>query len=292
MKETPTEILNELFNKLAKNKVLFDLKKKEHKPILTKALFISFILSLGAIALLLKDLKLALSLMLVIGVHEFGHLWVAKKMDLNTNGFIFIPLFGGAASISYHNNAYNNFMAIIGGPIFGLILNIFLAIVHLYTKNEWVASTVRINTIINMFNLLPLGILDGGKIFRYIMASFPPIIGFFGLVLSYVFMVGFFLYYFSNPVLLLLIVFFGIGEFLSDYNQLEFYEVIQKDKKMFWDMFRYAEIRLHNKETSSDYNLVVTYKGKEVCRPLSGVDSIFALITWITTAILLILIYV
>lgn len=125
---------------------------------------ISMLISLGAYAYM-YGWKFAVALVYLIFVHESGHLFAAKKIKLPTTPAIFIPFVGAAIGMKERPNSAKDeaFLAYMG-PLFGMLA--FLPAIPLYmlTKEPFWAFVIVLGSIINLFNLIPITPLDGGRI--------------------------------------------------------------------------------------------------------------------------------
>ncbi len=117
--------------------------------------------------------QMGVSLVVFIGIHEYGHLWAMKKCGIRTRGMFFIPGFGAVAVAdekfgSARNEAYIALM----GPIFGIIGFIapMLLVFWQTGENVW-AAVAGFMTLINLLNLLPVHPLDGGRVFKALAYS-------------------------------------------------------------------------------------------------------------------------
>lgn len=125
---------------------------------------ISMAVSLSAYALFF-GWKFALALVYLIFVHEMGHLVAARRKGIATSPAMFIPFVGAMISMKEQpRDAATEAYLAYGGPLAGLIS--FLPAVLLYQMNEepfW-ALVIYLGATINLFNLLPVSPLDGGRI--------------------------------------------------------------------------------------------------------------------------------
>lgn len=108
-----------------------------------------------------------LDILILIGVlffHELGHLLFMKIFGYGDLRVFFIP-FLGAAAMGKHDSASQVKKAIVSimGPVPGIILAILL-FEMIPEKNTHVAQAINTLLFINMFNLLPLTPLDGGRL--------------------------------------------------------------------------------------------------------------------------------
>ena len=129
--------------------------------------------------------KFALAIMLMIGWHEYGHLCAMKWQGMKTKGFYFLPFLGGVA-VGTSDYPDRKGLAIVAlmGPIFGLVLSaIALALYQLSADPLW-AAIAGWWAFINLFNLLPILPLDGGKVLSAIALSIHSKIGLWILTLG------------------------------------------------------------------------------------------------------------
>lgn len=116
--------------------------------------------------------QFAVILMLSLGIHESGHVWAMRRCGIPTKGFYFIPFLGGAAiseesARSRSDEAFVVFM----GPIFGLGVALAFALGHVVTGSPLLAAAASWTALVNLFNLLPVNPLDGGRLMTAVMFS-------------------------------------------------------------------------------------------------------------------------
>ena len=129
--------------------------------------------------------QFSLMIMISLFVHESGHLWAMRRCGLKTKGIYFIP-FLGAASVAdgtFKTRRDEAYIAIMG-PIWGFILAAIVAIMYVTTKNTLFAATAGWMATINLFNLLPVNPLDGGRILKSITFSINSTLGFTFLIIG------------------------------------------------------------------------------------------------------------
>ena len=122
------------------------------------------LLSIGAYALLF-GWQFALGFVLLIFVHECGHVIVAKKFGLKVGAPVFIPFVGAAIMLKEQpQNAWVEAWVGIGGPIFGALGALACnAFGEAFNAPLFIALASS-GYFLNLFNLLPVGMLDGGRI--------------------------------------------------------------------------------------------------------------------------------
>ena len=109
--------------------------------------------------------KFAVGFVLLLLVHECGHLLVAKKFGLKVGAPVFIPFMGAFIALKdVPKNAWIEACVGIGGPMLGslgaLLCNSLGEIFH---APVFIALAFM-GYFLNLFNLTPVGMLDGGRI--------------------------------------------------------------------------------------------------------------------------------
>jgi len=109
--------------------------------------------------------KFAVGFVLLLLIHECGHLIVARKFGLKVGAPIFIPFMGAFIALKEApKNAWMEACVGIGGPILGslgaLVCNSLgeLLGAPIFFALAWFGY------FLNLFNLTPVGMLDGGRI--------------------------------------------------------------------------------------------------------------------------------
>ncbi len=118
--------------------------------------------------------QFAVAIMWAIGVHEMGHVWAMRRTGMKTPGFYFIPIFGGAAIGERATSEWQDVYITAMGPTWGILSAIPPIIMYFITGNPlWAAICGGIG-LINLFNLLPIYPLDGGRLMNSIFTSVAP----------------------------------------------------------------------------------------------------------------------
>lgn len=98
-------------------------------------------------------------------VHECGHLIVAKKFGLNVGAPVFIPFMGAFIALKEApRNAWMEACVGIGGPILGTIGALLCNSIGELTDVPIFFALAWFGYFLNLFNLTPVGMLDGGRI--------------------------------------------------------------------------------------------------------------------------------
>jgi Zn-dependent protease len=107
----------------------------------------------------------AVGLVLMIFIHEMGHVVEIRRQGMHATAPIFIPFFGAAIFQRSHAQSPMRQAQIgIAGPLAGTIgATVAFA---LYGETHWVVLLMwaYYGFLINLFNMIPFGMLDGGWI--------------------------------------------------------------------------------------------------------------------------------
>ena len=125
---------------------------------------ITMMVSLGAYAAL-YGWKFGVAVVYLIFVHEMGHLVAARIKGIQTSPAFFIPFVGAMISMKERpkDAATEAFLA-YGGPLAGLISFLPAALLYETTGEPFWALVTFLGAMINLFNLIPVTPLDGGRI--------------------------------------------------------------------------------------------------------------------------------
>lgn len=141
--------------------------------------------------------RFALGFVVLLFVHELGHVAEAKRQGLKTGGVYFIPFLGAVMLLKQQSkNAAQAAWLGLAGPIVGSAAAAAAWIVGLAIDSDlWVALGFT-GFLLNLFNLIPVMPLDGG----WATAVFHPLFWAFGLAgLVALFLV------FPSPIILIIV---------------------------------------------------------------------------------------
>jgi Zn-dependent protease len=139
---------------------------------------------------------------LLLLLHELGHVIQLRREGIKASAPMFIPFLGAVISAkSMGDDAAAEARVGLAGPVLGTIATLVPLGVWLATGDDLWRALAYIGFLINLFNLLPVLPLDGGRA----MAALSPWVwfaGFAGLIALTVF--------FPNPILILVLLFGGM----------------------------------------------------------------------------------
>lgn len=116
-------------------------------------------------------LEFALVLIGVLVFHEYGHLRAMKKCGLPTKGMYLIPFVGGLAVGDMPKTRWQDVYISMMGPVYGLIMTVAFYIVYLVTDSHFAGLVASTSALLNLFNLIPVYPLDGGRVVKSLVFS-------------------------------------------------------------------------------------------------------------------------
>jgi Zn-dependent protease len=158
----------------------------------------SMLVSIAAYSLI-WGWRFAAGFVVLLLIHELGHYIQLRREGVTPSGMLFIPFLGavvGARSLG--GNALAEARVGLAGPIIGSLAAAACIPVHHLTGNDMFLALAFLGFFLNLFNLLPVVPLDGGRA----MAAMAPWTWFVGLAA-----IAVLAFTFPNPVILLILVF-------------------------------------------------------------------------------------
>jgi Zn-dependent protease len=126
--------------------------------------FGSIFIAVGAYALI-WGWKFGVGVVLLILLHELGHYIEAKREGLNPKLPVFIPFLG--AYVQYtRGNPWQTVRVAIAGPIFGGLAALVCYVIGRTQGSDLWLALAYFGFFLNLFNLIPFGIFDGGAVWR------------------------------------------------------------------------------------------------------------------------------
>jgi Zn-dependent protease len=157
----------------------------------------SMLVSLAAWTLL-YPWQVALGFVLLIFVHEMGHVLEARRQGLPVSAPVFIPFLGAFITMrEMPHNVWREAQVALAGPIIGSLGAAAVWLVAEARDSEVLTVIAHIGFFINLFNLLPIVPLDGGRA----AAAIHPALWLVGLAgLAALVVVS------PNPILILILI--------------------------------------------------------------------------------------
>jgi Zn-dependent protease len=121
-------------------------------------------------------------LVVLIFVHEMGHALEAKRQGLHVSAPTFIPFFGAYVTIKHAGlTPWRSATIALAGPFVGGIGSAVCWAIAASQDSHLLYSLAYTGFFLNLFNLIPVGFLDGGAVWRAITEAWHmPVIQFEG----------------------------------------------------------------------------------------------------------------
>ena len=131
------------------------------------------------------DLLLIVLLFTCIVLHELGHSLTARRYGIGVSRILLLPIGGMAEFDSIPREPKRELLISLAGPAVNFTI-VALLLLILPWPNDWHSESVefsvrgladlllRINLIMGSFNLLPVFPMDGGRVFRALLATRWP----------------------------------------------------------------------------------------------------------------------
>ncbi len=157
----------------------------------------SMLVSIAAYSLI-WGWKFALGFVLLLLVHEMGHVIQLRREGVQASAPLFIPFLGAlVAAKSLGRDAAAEARVGLAGPVLGTLGTAALLPVAFSTGDPFWKALAFTGFFLNLFNLVPVAMLDGGRAF----AAMAPWMWFVGLALS----IGL-VFVAPNPILVLIVL--------------------------------------------------------------------------------------
>jgi Zn-dependent protease len=198
------------------------LRGRQDKGSLAGALVkVGFVVKAGKLALalgsfaayaLLFTWQFAVIIAGVLVIHECGHLRCMKHYGMKTRGIYLIPLLG-AAAVAEDNFPSRRAEATIAlaGPLTGT------GLVYFATRNGAFAAAAAWMALFNLFNLLPVVPLDGGRVVKSITCSVGSRTGLAAVIAGM--LLGAVLAFTADLVIFVIVIPLGLADYLHDRHQ-------------------------------------------------------------------------
>jgi Zn-dependent protease len=142
-----------------------------------------------------------IGLVVLLFVHEMGHVLEAKRQGLPVSVPVFIPFMGALITMKQMpHNAWREARLAIAGPLLGSAGALLLYILGLAYDSQQLKALAFLGFLINLFNLLPVVPLDGGRI----TAALHPALWFAGFLALLALVI-----YRPNALLIVILLFAG-----------------------------------------------------------------------------------
>ncbi|HEV3229373.1 MAG TPA: site-2 protease family protein [Solirubrobacteraceae bacterium] len=146
--------------------------------------------------------QFAIGFVILLFIHEMGHVIQLRREGIRASAPMFIPFLGAVISArSLGDNALAEAKVGLAGPILGTVGAAAMIPIYEATGNQLFLALAFIGFFLNLFNLVPLVPLDGGRA----MAAMAPAMWFVGLAAMAAAAI-----LFPSPIILLILLFGGM----------------------------------------------------------------------------------
>jgi Zn-dependent protease len=129
-----------------------------------RATILSILLVIGLYGLLF-GMPFAVGFVLLILVHEMGHVIVLRWMGYSATAPVFIPFVGALISMKEQpKSAQAEAIVAYGGPLLGTVGAFIVYAAYYYTRLPFFLVLALLGFLINLFNMIPVSPMDGGRI--------------------------------------------------------------------------------------------------------------------------------
>ena len=125
---------------------------------------VSMIVSVGAYAFRM-GLSFAIGFVVLTVIHELGHALVIRAKGLRAGAMVFIPFVGGAVTLKDQpHSAFDDAQIGLAGPIAGTVASLLSLWIFRASGDPLYLILAFAGFLLNLFNLMPIGPFDGGRI--------------------------------------------------------------------------------------------------------------------------------
>jgi Zn-dependent protease len=161
----------------------------------------TMLVSVGAYALL-WGWQFAIGFVVLLFIHEMGHVLEARRQGIPVSAPMFVPFLGALITMrQLPDNAWKEAQVALAGPIVGSLGAAAFWLVGEAYNSDLLVALAFVGFLLNLFNLLPVVPLDGGRAVAALHPAFW-LVGLAGLVGLTILA--------PNPILLIVLVFGGM----------------------------------------------------------------------------------
>ncbi len=158
---------------------------------LTRSLISLFIYALLFYFLFDRNIAYIAAVLLVLLIHEFGHFFAMKIYNYQNVKLFIIPLLGAMVTGKKQTVSQKQMSIIVlAGPFPGMVMGFVLYYINHFFQNDSIKLLANTFVFINLFNLLPIYPLDGGRFLEnlflknnFVIRVVFTIISVFGLII-------------------------------------------------------------------------------------------------------------
>lgn len=124
----------------------------------------SMVLTIGTYSMFF-GVPYAVGMVGLITVHEAGHALVMLNRGIPFSPMVFVPFIGATVAMNRRpRDAWEDALVGFGGPVLGSAGAAVCSLAGAATGSQLMFALADFGYMINLFNLLPIGMMDGGRI--------------------------------------------------------------------------------------------------------------------------------
>jgi Zn-dependent protease len=124
----------------------------------------SFVVTIAAYATQ-APLAVVVGFVVITLVHEVGHAVAIRAKGLRAGFMVFIPFVGGAVTLKGQpRTVFDDAIIGLSGPFAGTLASLVSLQIYKWSSDPLYLLIAFLGFALNLFNLLPIGMLDGGRI--------------------------------------------------------------------------------------------------------------------------------
>src|SRR5688572_24181665 len=124
----------------------------------------SFVVTIAAYATTYR-LGLVIGFVGITLIHEIGHAVAIRAKGLRAGFMVFIPFIGGAVTLKDQpRTVFDDAIIGLAGPFCGTIASLAVLQVYKWTSDPLYLWIAFLGFALNLVNMIPIGMLDGGRI--------------------------------------------------------------------------------------------------------------------------------
>jgi len=101
----------------------------------------------------------------LIFFHECGHAIMMRRYGVPFSPMVFVPFMGAVIAMKDEpRNSHEEAMIAFGGPVLGSVAALGCGLAGAVTDSQTLFALADFGYMVNLFNLLPIGSMDGGRI--------------------------------------------------------------------------------------------------------------------------------
>lgn len=164
--------------------------------------------------------QFALAIVIGIFIHEMGHVHTMRKYGMKVRGIYLIPLIGGVAvgESAFPSRKAESHIALMG-PVWGFALTLLCLWLYAASSNTMFGAIAGWMALVNLFNLLPITPLDGGRVFKSIFLSINKTAGYIFIIICI--LVSSFVAFYAGFMLFSLLAVVGTLELIGDFYEIK-----------------------------------------------------------------------